>query len=204
MPSSLSGVSLTIRWLNLEPDSDFVIADDVAEWTVWLWVREKRMQLVVRLVLMVAIWKKFVQTTVKLFGLLWAKAWANSKAKTYRDTGTSVKIAQHNEYDECWGRITCVWDESRGKMPDNPESARLSIWICAEMCPISPQHWLCQRSPLKILTRFTPSTVVLRTFLYGWNRTKYTFGKKRHVRDTVALIIRHMHMLETWILCKDL
>lgn len=49
------------------------------------------------------------------------------------------------------------------------------------------------------LTRLTPRTVVFRTFLYGWKRTKYTFGRKRHVKDTVALIIKHIQMVETWI-----
>lgn len=44
---------LFTRWLNLEPDSDFVIADDVAEWTVF----ENRIQLAARFELMDAICK---------------------------------------------------------------------------------------------------------------------------------------------------
>lgn len=44
---------LFTRWLNLEPDSDFVIADDVAEWAVF----ENRIQLAARFELMDAICK---------------------------------------------------------------------------------------------------------------------------------------------------
>lgn len=62
--SSLATV-FTTRWLSLELEPDFVMADDVIEWKVWLRVPENRIQFVGRFESVAANWNKFDRTKIR-------------------------------------------------------------------------------------------------------------------------------------------
>lgn len=59
MSTTSSTALFTTRWLSRELDPDFVMADDVIEWKVWLRVPENRIQFAGRFESVAANWNKF-------------------------------------------------------------------------------------------------------------------------------------------------
>lgn len=64
-------------------------------------------------------------------------------------------------------------------------------------------HYLRNLMYIKSWLTCWPFPVCL-TFLYGWNKTRYTFDANKHPNATVALMFKHIHILTIWIWKKTM